>query len=104
MARKETWNEISQRLVTGAMCVLCGKENAKECAHMPRHKRYAPAKTHKFINVEENAVPIGFKCKEFSETRDGRKIAVEWLRSKFGRKHWDDWYNALPFRIKEDYE
>ena len=101
---KEHWNDISKRLVTGAMCVLCMKEKAKELAHMPRHKRYAPAKTHKFINVEENAVPIGYNCKEFSETYEGRKIAVAWLRNKFGRKAWDEWYDSLPFIIKEFYE
>lgn len=102
MARKETWNEISERLVTGAMCVLCKKENAKELAHMPRHKRYAPAKTHKFINVEYNAVPIGYNCKEFSETYEGRVIAVAWLKEKFGSS-WDEWYDNLPFKIKESY-
>ena len=105
MARKETWNEISKRLVGAyTMCVLCKKENAKELAHMPRHKRYAPKKTHKHINVEENAVPIGFACKEFSETYEGRVIAVVWLREKFGREHWDNWYDNLPFLIKEEYE
>jgi hypothetical protein len=98
------WIEIGKRLIPNAVCVLCGKESAKELAHMPRHKRNAPAKTHKWINVEENAVPIGFDCKEFSETHEGRLIAVAWLREKFGREQWDNWYDNLPFRIKEDYE
>lgn len=103
MARKETWNEISERLVTGSICVLCKQESSMELAHMPRHKRYAPKKTHKFINVEYNAVPIGFKCKEFSETYEGRKVAVAWLREKFGVE-WDDWYDNLPFKIKESFD
>ena len=70
---------------------------------MPRHKRNAPAKTHKHINVEMNAVPIGFCCKEFSETHEGRIIAVAWLRKKFGTEEWNTWYDDLPFKIKEQY-
>ena len=105
MARKETWNEISKRLVGAyTICVLCNNENATELAHMPRHKRYAPKKTHKFINVEMNAVPIGYNCKEFSETYEGRKIAVAWLREKFGREKWDSWYDGLGFKVKEHFE
>ena len=84
--------------------MLCKEENAKELAHMPRHKRDAGAKFHKYINVEYNAVPIGFDCKEFSETYEGRLIAVAWLREKFGREVWDNWYDNLDFLIKEKYK
>ncbi len=101
MARKETWNEIAARLIPGADCVLCGNESAAELAHMPCHKRNSPMKMNKHINVEECAVPIGFDCKEFSETYEGREIAVEWLRDKFGVEHWNTWYDNLPFKIKD---
>jgi len=101
--RKETWNEIAARLIPGATCVLCEDEPAKELAHMPRHKRDAGAKFHKYIDVEEDAVPIGFDCKEFSETHKGRIIAVAWLREKFGKDHWNNWYDNLPFKIKDKY-
>ena len=104
MARKESWNEIAERVVTGATCVLCENEPAKECAHMPYHKRNSPQKMNKYIDVEEDAVPIGWDCKEFSETYKGRLIAVEWLREKFGREHWDNWYYGAPFKVKEKYE
>ena len=102
--RKETWNEISERLVTGAMCVLCKNEGAKELAHMPFHKRdFNNRKMHKHLNVEKDAVPIGFDCKEFSETYEGRVIAVVWLREKFGREEWNEWYDNFPAKIKESY-
>ena len=102
--KQSKWLEIGKRLVPNSMCVLCNKEPAKELAHMPRHRRYAPKKTHKFINVEYNAVPIGYNCKEFSETYEGRKIAVAWLREKFGIEEWNAWYDSLPFKIKESFE
>ena len=98
---KEPWNDISERLVTGGTCVLCGNEPAKETAHMPCHKRNSPQKMNKWIDVEENAVPIGFDCKEFSESQAGREIAVAWLRGKFGEDYWNEWYSLLPFKIKD---
>ena len=101
---KETWNEIAARLIPGATCVLCEDEPAKELAHMPCHKRNSPQKMNKFIDVEEDAVPIGFACKELSETQKGREIAVAWLREKFGREHWDTWYDSLPFLIKDIFD
>ena len=103
--KQSKWVEISKRLVGAyTMCVLCKAEGAKELAHMPCHKRDSPKKMNKYIDVEENAVPIGFRCKEFSETREGRLIAVAWLRNKFGVEEWNTWYDDLPFLIKESFD
>ena len=96
------WNQIKKDKFPSA-CILCGKNAAVELAHMPLHKRYFNnRKFHKYIDVERNAVPVCLECKEFSESYEGRIIAVEWLRSKYD--DWDDWYDGLPFRIKEKYQ
>ena len=96
------WNKISKKLVHDkrSMCVLCAKNSSQELAHMPYHKRYFNSrKFHKYIDVEQNAIPICLDCKEFSETREGRMIAVDWLRNKFD--NWDEWYHSVPAKIKE---
>ena len=96
------WIEIKKDKLPCA-CALCGKNKAVELAHMPLHKRnFNSKKVHKYLDNERNAVPICIECKEvLSECYEGRLIAVKWLRSKY--PDWDEWYDSLPFKIKEVY-
>ena len=104
---RESWNDIVKDLVVDQRmdCAYCGDRSATQLAHALVYKRvYRNRKSHKYINVRENALPCCDACSGFSETRKGREHAWIVLCEWFGRQHMKNWLSSLNLKILESYD
>ena len=104
---KETWNDIVKDLVVDQRmdCQYCFDKSSTQLAHAIVYKRvYNNRKSHKNINVRENALPCCDDCASFSETRKGREHAWKVLCDWYGEERIQSWYDELGLKVKEVFE
>jgi len=100
------WVELKKDLFLDMpLCKLCKVRPATELAHAIIHKRYTRnKKTHKFLDVKENALEICTACQKKSETYEGRLQAFKINSERYGKANMEAWYDGLPLLIKENFE
>ena len=97
------WNELKRALFAHyPVCKLCHRRAAVHLHHAVINKgKVRNKKFHKYLDVKENALEV---CEECHKTADGWRTRVKAYNlnaKRYGREHMKDWYENLPFAIKE---
>ena len=103
---QSAWLELKKELFADRpLCKLCKVKSATELAHGIVHKRATRnKKTHKWLDVKENAIEICTDCQKLSETWNGRQMAWNVNGKRYGFENMEAWYDSLPLKFKEIFE
>ena len=104
--KQSAWNELKKDLFENRpVCKLCKVKPAVHLHHCIVSKGQARnRKFHKHLNVIENALEVCSDCHVGADAYNVRLMAWQIQCQRYGRERINDWYDNLPFKVKEAYE
>ena len=86
------------------LCKLCKVKPATQLHHCIVSKgKVRNKKMHKYLDVRENALEVCEECHKGADAYEVRTVAYRINSERYGHNHIDNWYENLPFLIKENF-
>ena len=101
--KQSAWNELKKELFADyPMCKLCMIRPAVHLHHAVINKgKVRNKKFHKLLDCKENALEVCEKCHKTADGYHKRMKAYRINVDRYGEEHMRDWYDSLPFKVKE---
>ena len=103
--KQNAWTELKKEMFEyRPVFKLCKVKPAIHLHHCIVSKgKVRNKKMHKYLNVIENALPVCEECHKGADAYNVRLMSWQIKCKEFGEVHMDDWYDALPFKVKEEF-
>ena len=101
--RMSKWNDIKRELFASyPMCRLCMIRPAVHLHHAVINKgKVRNKKLHKYLDHKYNALEVCEKCHLGADSYQYRQRAYQINCDRYGKEEMKEWYDNLPFKIKE---
>ena len=99
----QKWNNLKRDLFAShPLCKLCKIRPAVHLHHAVINKgKVRNKRLHGYLDVKENALEVCEECHLKADSYDRRRWSYNFNSGRYGYEHMKNWYDSLPFKVKE---